>query len=332
MSDDRDLAALKSELRQAGLFRKRPAYYARKLAEAGALVTVSLGMVVTAGPSPLQLISAVLLAVAFTQIGFLGHDAGHRQVFQSEWKNDALGLAFVPLIMGFSYGWWVEKHNRHHVHPNRLDHDPDIDFPMVIFTPEQLTDRPNRFRFIIRHQALFFFPLLTFLAYSLRRDAIRFLWQRRSAHRAVDTALLLAHGCWYGALVFSALGLGYGLAFVAVHQAFLGVFLGSAFAINHKGMPILGHTDQLSYLERQVLTTRNLRAHPVTDFWYGPLACQIEHHLFPGMPRCHLRRAAPFVRRFCAARGVAYHETGVAASYREVLGHLHSVSAPLRTS
>jgi hypothetical protein len=31
--------------------------------------------------------------------------------------------------------------------------------------------------------------------------------------------------------------------------------------------------------------------HPLTDFWYGGLNYQIDHHLFPGMPRNQLKKA-----------------------------------------
>ena len=113
----------------------------------------------------------------------------------------------------------------------------------------------------------------------------------------------------------------------AVHQA---TASGSAFAANHKGMPVLDPGLSATFLWRQVVTTRNLRRHPLTDFWYGPLACQIEHHLFPRMPRCNLRKAAPIVRAYCVSHGVPYHETGVVQAYTEILRHLHQVSGVLR--
>ena len=43
--------------------------------------------------------------------------------------------------------------------------------------------------------------------------------------------------------------------------------------------------DRLDFLRRQVLTSRNVRGGRFTDFALGGLNYQIEHHLFPSMPR-----------------------------------------------
>jgi fatty acid desaturase len=95
-------------------------------------------------------------------------------------------------------------------------------------------------------------------------------------------------------------------------------------------MPVLRGDSPLDRLRRQVLTARNVRAHPVTDFWFGGLNYQIEHHLFPSMPRNQLKAAQATVRTFCQAQAIPYHETSVWQAYRDVLRHLHRVGAPLR--
>ena len=84
------------------------------------------------------------------------------------------------------------------------------------------------------------------------------------------------------------------------------------------------------YLRCQVLTSRNVKAHPVTDFLYGGLNYQIEHHLFPSIPRNRMRELQVIVKAFCEERSVAYHETSTLGSYQEITDHLHEVSAPLR--
>jgi fatty acid desaturase len=105
----------------------------------------------------------------------------------------------------------------------------------------------------------------------------------------------------------------------------LGLYLGSVFAPNHKGMPILARDDDSDFLRRQVLTSRNVRGGGVLDFLLGGLNYQIEHHLFPNMPRPALRHAQPFVRAHCAAHGLPYVETGLFESYGQALGHLEAV-------
>jgi fatty acid desaturase len=78
-----------------------------------------------------------VLAVAFAQVGFLGHDAGRRQVFRTRRANDVLGILCGNLATGLSYGWWTGKHNRHHAHPNTEGADPDIMISVLAFSGSQ---------------------------------------------------------------------------------------------------------------------------------------------------------------------------------------------------
>jgi fatty acid desaturase len=120
------------------------------------------------------------------------------------------------------------------------------------------------------------------------------------------------------------------IAFVVVQQGLFGLYLGCSFAPNHKGMPTLTDAEQLDFLRRQVLTSRNVRGSRVVDFVLGGLNYQIEHHLFPNMPRPNLRHAQPLIRAFCQQHGLNYTEASLVGSYAQALRHLHSVGAPLR--
>jgi hypothetical protein len=121
------------------------------------------------GASWYKLLVAAGLGVAFTQIAFLGHDAGHQQVFSARRGNDLMGLVVGDLVIGMSYGWWVEEHTRHHIYPNYEDKDPDIGEGVLAFTAAQARTRSGPVtRFIARHQAALFFPLLTLEGLNLR--------------------------------------------------------------------------------------------------------------------------------------------------------------------
>jgi fatty acid desaturase len=120
------------------------------------------------------------------------------------------------------------------------------------------------------------------------------------------------------------------IAFVIVQQGLFGLYLGCAFAPNHKGMPTLTDAEQLDFLRRQVLTSRNVAGSRPVDFLLGGLNYQIEHHLFPNMPRPNLRRAQPLIRAFCRDHNLPYTEASLVGSYAEAVRHLHAVGAPLR--
>jgi fatty acid desaturase len=95
-------------------------------------------------------------------------------------------------------------------------------------------------------------------------------------------------------------------------------------------MPVLEKENSWDFLHRQVLTSRNVYAHPLTDFWYGGLNYQIEHHLFPSMARNKLKEAQVVVRAFCQEQAIPYHETTGLQSFAEILSYLHGMGAPLR--
>jgi fatty acid desaturase len=106
-----------------------------------------------------------------------------------------------------------------------------------------------------------------------------------------------------------------------------GVYLGASFAPNHKGMPILRRQDEHDFLRRQVLTSRNIRGNWLTDLALGGLNYQIEHHLFPSMPRPNLRRSQPLISEFCRQHGLPYAQASLVGSYAQALRYLHAIGA-----
>jgi fatty acid desaturase len=320
-------------VKTAGLLRRRRGYYITKIAVTGGLLVAAWAMFVVLGNSWWQLAIAVLLAVVFTQIGFIGHDAGHRQIFRSKRANDVTGLIHGNLAVGLSYGWWVDKHNRHHAHPNTEDKDPDIGIGALAFTAGQAGAKRSRVtRFIARRQRLMFFPLLLLEAVQLHVSSVQALTGGRLRHRWWEAVTLGLHAVGYLTVVLLVLSPVKALVFIVVQQGLFGLYLGCAFAPNHKGMPILSADDQTDFLRRQVLTSRNVRGGWLVDFVLGGLNYQIEHHLFPSMPRPNLRRAQTLIKAFCREHHISYCETTLWRSYAQALSHLHDVGQPLRTA
>jgi fatty acid desaturase len=162
------------------------------------------------------------------------------------------------------------------------------------------------------------------------RSSVGFLASEKARRPLTESSLIAAHFALYFGLLFFSLDPLQAVLFIAVHRGLFGLFMVSVFAPNHKAMPLLEQGSEVDFLRRQVLTSRNVVAHPITDFWYGGLNYQIEHHLFPRMPRNKLKEAQQIIRGFCRDHSIAYHETGVLRSYKEILKHLHEVGTPLR--
>lgn len=325
-----DYADLLRQIKTAGLLEGRPGYYLAKILLMGALLVSGWTAFVVLGDSWWQMAVAVFLAFVFTQVGFVGHDAGHRQILRSTRANYVIGLLLGNLAIGLSYGWWVTKHTRHHAHPNQEGKDPDIGLGALAFTTEQARTARGPIRFIVSHQRYFFFPLLLLEAVSLHVSSAMALAGRGLRHRSWEALLLVLHLAGYLATVLLVLPPAKAAAFIVVQQGLFGLYLGCAFAPNHKGMPVLSADERTDFLRRQVLTSRNVRGGRMIDFLLGGLNFQIEHHLFPSMPRPNLRRSTDLVRTFCRQRGVAYCETTLLRSYAQALAHLHDVGQPLR--
>ncbi len=323
-----EYAALLRQVKQAGLLERRYRYYAWKIALTAAALAAGWAAFALVGDSWWQLAVAVFLAAVFAQMGFLGHDAGHRQILGSRQGNYLLGLLHGNLGIGLSYGWWVSKHNRHHASPNTEGADPDIMLTAVAFTAAQAARSRGAARLVYRYQAYLLFPMLLLEAFSIHAASIRALITRRSRGRAWEAVLLGAHLAGYLAAVLIVLPPVKAVAFIVVQQGLFGLYLGCSFAPNHKGMPILSPGRGIGHLRRQVVTSRNVRGGWLTDLALGGLNYQIEHHLFPSMPRPSLRRSQPITEAFCRERGIPYCQASLLGSYRQALRHLASAGRP----
>jgi fatty acid desaturase len=320
-----DYAILCRQVKQAGLLNRRRRYYFWKIALTATALALGWAAFAAVGDSWWQMAVAVFLAVAFAQVGFLGHDAGHSQVFRARRANDLLGVACANLGTGLSYGWWTGKHRKHHAHPNTEGADPDIMLSVLAFSAARARAARSVQRLIFRYQAYLLIPMLFFEAVGLHASSIRTVTRPGCRQQAREAMLLAAHFAAYLGVVFFVLPPVKAMLFILVQQGLFGFYLGCSFAPNHKGMPVLAASDKTDFLRRQVLTSRNVHGGWLTDFALGGLNYQIEHHLFPSMPRPNLRRAQALVAAFCADRGVPYTRTSLLGSYGQALRHLDDI-------
>lgn len=313
-------SALLAQAKADGLLDRSLVTYLPRLITIGTLAAATVFAFLRLGDSWWQLAVAAFSGIVLAQLAFLGHDAGHQQVSRSHRCNESFGKVLATLGVGLSYDWWVDKHNRHHRHPNQIGSDPDVARGVLVWTDAQADRQRGPFRFIARHQAGLFFPLLLLEGWNLQVASVLAL--RHARWRIGEGALLVVRviaGLTVLLLVLSPLRT---LEFLAIQQAVLGLYLGVSFAPNHKGMPLIDETDRLGFAQRQVLTSRNIAGGRIIASLFGGLNYQIEHHLFPSMPSRYLRRCQPMVQAFCAAQSLPYTQTGVLTSYAHSLRSL----------
>ena len=324
-----DYAELRRLVTEAGLREGRPFYYGAHALLVLACFALAVVSLMRWPGGWVSLFVAAALAFAYGQVAFLGHDASHHQMFARRSSEDVFCLA-CNLLIGFSYSWWIDKHTRHHRAPNQVGMDPDMDVPLLAFSPEQARAATGLKRTIIRYQAFAFPVMLLFEGIALRIASVTYLWRGKARFPVAESTLIAVHVIGYVTFVLAVLPFWEGMLFMGVHQALFGLYLGAVFAPNHKGMPVIPRGSTLDSLQRQLLTSRNVRSHPITDFMFGGLNYQIEHHLFPRIPRSRLKELQRLVRAFCAARGLLYHEVGLFESIRETFTHLSRVSASIQ--
>jgi fatty acid desaturase len=313
-------------IREAGLLRRRRGFYIMTfavitLAMAGAWVGVVLLQ-----DTWYTLILAGAMGVLFTQYAFLAHEASHRQVFESGKANDLAGRVLADLFVGISYSWWMTKHSRHHANPNTVSKDPDIEPDFIIFQKEHAAEVKGFQVFLTKRQGWLFFPALLLEGLNLHIHAFKTVFSPGKVdNRSAEIVLLLVRNLGYLAAVFLILDLGMAFAFVGVQLAIFGLYMGASFAPNHKGMPLLPRDSKVDFLRRQVLTSRNIKGGWYMNIFMGGLNYQIEHHLFPSMPRPSLKRAREIVKEYCESKDILYTEARLTESYGIVIAYLNRV-------
>ncbi|WP_202446577.1 MULTISPECIES: acyl-CoA desaturase [Streptomycetaceae] len=305
------------EVRAAGLLEKATGYYVRDAAVNGVWLAALGGVLVVAGGSWWVLAGAPAAALWSARVAFVGHDASHRQIVRSRAGNRLIGLVHMSLSAGVAFTGWRDRHVRHHARPNDPRRDPNVVESALAWTLAA-AERWLPGRVVAVAQGVLFLPLLALDAAVVSLSSALGLRRRPRWERLLEGVLLFTHFTGYAACLLAALGPVRAAAFAVLHQTLFALHLGCSFAPNHKGMAIADAETEWDFFRAQVLTSRNVRPSPLTDWLLGGLNYQIEHHLFPAMPRPHLRHARALVVRHCRRVGVPYTETGALESYRAV--------------
>jgi fatty acid desaturase len=319
-------AELSRTVKAEGLLNRRRGFYITLLSGLTLALAAAVATIVMLGDSWWQVLVAVALGLILTQFAFLAHEAAHRQIFASGKANDRLGLIIGDLVIGLSYGWWMTKHSRHHANPNTVGKDPDIEKDTISFLEEDAVESRGLVRAITKRQGYLFFPLLLLEGFNLHKHgAVAVFGPAPFKRRALEIVLILSHFALLFGLVFTFMSPLIACVFIVVQLAVLGFYMGSSFAPNHKGMPLIAEGSNVDFLSRQILTSRNIGGSRFIDALMGGLNLQVEHHLFPSMPRPALRRAREIVRAHCLENNIPYTETTLFESYGIVIRYLNRV-------
>ncbi|XP_066439252.1 acyl-CoA 6-desaturase [Eleutherodactylus coqui] len=270
-----------------------------------------------------SIITILLLTVSQAQAGWLQHDFGHLSIFKkSKWNH--LGHKFViGHLKGASANWWNHRHFQHHAKPNIFSKDPDVNMVhiFVLGDTQPVEYGKKKIKYLpYNHQHQYFFligpPLLIPLYFTVqimktmitRRHWVDLAWSLSYYFRFFYTYIP-----FFG--VFGAIALMNAVRFLESHW-FVWVT-----QMNHIPMEI-DHEKHRNWLESQLAATCNIEQSFFNDWFSGHLNFQIEHHLFPTMPRHNFCKIAPLVRSLCKKYNVNYEEKTLYGAMRDIVGSL----------
>lgn len=340
---------LRAKLVTMGLFNPSYPYYTFKVLSNFLLLGASIYLAINFSSIFVHFVAAILLGLFWQQSGWLAHDFLHHQVFKNRMFGDLIGLIIGDLCQGFSVHWWKTKHNSHHAVPNLLasvpgacDGDPDIDtMPFLAWTlkmAETGRDSPLA-RFMVSWQTIIYFPILLFARLSWAHQSWVFVfggWGQHSVQLAdmdrktiqyplLEKLFLILHYC--GLLwIMSHMTISHAVFYFFTAQMSCGFFLALVFGLGHNGMAVYPADQRPDFWKLQVTTSRNIKSTMFVDWFCGGLQYQVDHHLFPSLPRHSFGEAHKLVAKFCKEQNVSYHEADLLEGTIEILKHLDKIS------
>lgn len=339
-----DVQKLHNEMYKLRLFDSSKLYYAFKVLSNIAICATGPAIAMDAPTNTFPVVIGVLLMAFFwQQCGWLAHDFLHHQVFNWRPMNDVFGILVGNVFQRFSLSWWKNKHNHHHAVPNCTDAptggDPDIATLPILFWSEKLIEQEKLEdlpRWMLRNQALLYWPIMCMARTSWVIQSPTFHIQKRNPYYTAlwlfvsERLGLFTHHALYFALVYKigTASVINAIVFNVVAQAFGGLFLSCVFTVGHNAMDVLTEKEmrQVDFVRLQTRTTRNVDPHWFTNWFCGGLNYQVEHDIFPSIPRHNLPTAAKMFRQFCLKHSIPYTSESLIQGNKSVCALLEKVS------
>ncbi|KAF7127940.1 hypothetical protein RHSIM_Rhsim11G0043700 [Rhododendron simsii] len=316
----KDYRKLVAEFSKLGLFDKKGHGVLLSFCVILVLLAASVYGVLRSDSALVHLLCGGMMGFIWIQSGWLGHDSGHYKIMPTKGLNRIAQILTGNCLAGISIAWWKWNHNAHHISCNSLDFDPDLQhMPFFVVSSKffhSLTscfyERKMNFdavsRFLVSYQHLTFYPVMCIARINLFAQSIVLLLSKRKVpYRGQEILGLLVYWIWYPLLVSCLPNWGEKVMFILASFAVTGI-QHVQFCLNHFSSTIyLGPPTGNDWFQKQTRGTLNIECASWMDWFHGGLQFQIEHHLFPRLPRCQLRKISPFVVELCKKHNLPYN-------------------------
>ncbi|CAM8973020.1 hypothetical protein QQ045_028987 [Rhodiola kirilowii] len=315
----KDYRKLAFEFAKMGLFEKKGHVTLYTFVAICLLFVASVCGVLCSEKTLVHLLSGGLMGVLWIQSGWIGHDSGHYQVMKTRGYNRFAQILTGNVLAGISIAWWKWNHNAHHIACNSLEHDPDLQhMPFFAVSARFFSSLTSKFydrklnfnnatRLLVSYQHWSFYPVMCFARLNLFAQSFLLLLSKRKVrNRGLELAGMLSFWVWYPLLVSFLPN--WSERFMFVMASFVVTSIQHVqFCLNHFSASVyVGEPGGNNWFEKQTEGTLDITCASWMDWFHGGLQFQIEHHLFPRLPRCQLRKVAPFVQELCKKHGLPY--------------------------
>ncbi|KAL6557158.1 Delta 8 Fatty Acid Desaturase [Orobanche minor] len=340
----RDYRTLVSQFVKSGLFENKGHGVIYSLCFISLLFSACFYGVLRTDHFWAHMLSGAVLGLAWMQVTYLGHDSGHYNIMLTPGYNRLAQIMAGNCLTGISIAWWKWTHNAHHVACNSLDHDPDLQhLPVFAVSSRLFQSLTSQFykrkltfdslsRFFVSYQHLTFYPVMVVARLNLYLQTILLLLstKRKVPDRAFNIFGILVFWTWFPMLVSFLPNWTERVLFVLASFTVCSI-QHIQFCLNHFAANVyVGPPKGNDWFEKQTSGTIDISCSSWMDWFFGGLQFQLEHHLFPRLPRCHLRNISPVVQELCKKHNLPYNSVSFFEANKWTLRTLRSAALEAR--
>lgn len=268
------------------------------------------------------------LTLILAQFAFLGHDAGHLAIHSEIPVNRIFGQLCMTLVAGLAFDEWSRRHRCHHQNCQNESLDPDMDVDIVVSLTANSLQKKSTIGKIFSKYQVYLMPMLSLFFGHSQRHLSQIAVLKSPAKYALDLMVLILHYLLWFVIpyFFFQVPIAQICIIYFLPIFILGPYFASTFWVNHIGMPLVKSQSEFSFVEHQVLTSRNISSPGWLNWFFGGLNFQIEHHLFPKIPSHQLRKMTSVVRDQLSQIGLPYCEVRWTEAVVAIFKHLRQVS------
>ncbi|GMH58856.1 hypothetical protein TrRE_jg3666 [Triparma retinervis] len=342
-----DYRNLRSKLWKEGYFKANPTFYNLKHCVWVALVALSVLTILTATNFYVQtLFGGACLGIGWQQAAFLAHDAAHHGIREPPPVGRTNWLAWLlgSVVFGISTNMWNEEHSMHHAITVRPREDPQFNYlPIWLIDMKELSNEKvdgkggyklNPFiRFLVSLQHFTFVPLILIIGrVNLHLISVGFELKNIFLSRKVKEGLtgilgMAIYWTWHLSLLSLLPDRASRVWFSVASHLSAGI-LHIQLLLSHLNVETMDESeeDSAGFFKFQMSVSRNIDVHWSENWFHGGLEYQIEHHLFPQLPRHELGNVKPMVRELCEKHGVLYRNDKFTDAMKGVLGNMRELA------